>query len=1316
MALTPGLGFASLRVLLGLFGVGYSLLKADFGEGANISNELLKNILGEAAGNAVYDLLKGGSASALEETAKLLQQGDSVNLNHDLQQAARKAQLTATLLAVRASLAETKRLTANEKPFWSKALGLIRKDEDEEWLNEVVKLWRQKIDGLPDEVPPQNIERAQIINLFDFKGLGLKPNSTPTEVQRQLAENLKEDALTEIRAERYSVSPLPEAAHKLLEEAIKNGWNEFVPDAAPLTSLNLSGKLYRPERKRALINTDKQYDWFSLVCGLFDEEYKTNERVKAAMQKYLLLDIRDRQSNDVLTKDGKPIATEVFFGHIEQFGDSFTRLEALLKIVDAKQDEILGFVKNFIEENRSLHVITHRKLDFLIRLLEEEKALSQEELEALQEANRQAYQREIALEYTPSEVVGSLIDRDKFFVNRDAEREDLKNRLLAGEKMIVIKAFSGCGKTSLTTEVLHTIAPGEQLNHEKVRGIMMFYCRDKDQASLREVCRKTDARLRKAKVASSFTQSYEAFKREARDGQNILPTRLIDKLNHDLGMLGDIWLVFDNFETALDGVTVKDAELREFFVQVLTKTSRLRFLVTSQKSPQFVGIDAVGTLTLDDLPESFAKEFLRKKGVELKAEDIDCGLAEAEEAELDTLLGQTTAMPMRLVSFVGYLREAYLKRGKRLADALSDRSVMADFREHDAKKGSMSLIEKQYQLLNETEQLVLKASSIFPKAVPFAALKSVLPLTLNEDEVLSCLLSSSLVKRIGSSYELLALPKEVIAKQAEKSDEQFSRREMNTRAAAFYMSIRKPKDQWKAIEDLAPQFEAMYHCRQAGYFNIAAFVLGMEESGFLIRAGYARRVVEVLEELVGNLSWDHSTAYSLGLLAGAYHELGQNPKAIKCYEDALKLYRRLNDRANEGIALMGLGTTYMALGDYRRAIELIEQALEIHREVGDRVSEGRTLMNLGTVYVALGEAQKAIELIGQALEIHREVGDREWEGATLGSLGTIYSDIGENRRAIEFIEQALEIHREVGDRVSEGRAVANLGAAYSELGENHGAIKLHEQALEIHREVGDRGYEGRTLANLGSIYSVLGNNQRTIELQEQALEIHREIGDRAREGRTLSNLGNAYAATGEARRAIGVLAQALEIHGEVSDRIWEGMSLGYLGCAYVLIGERHKAVGLYERALEIHRKVNNRVWEGRTLADLGGTYYLSGESRAAIELFEQALKIHRETGDRVWEGKTLGYLGNAYAALSEAQKAIESFVQAIEIHQEVGDRVAEGRALGLLGVALFNSGEKQGVQVLERALEITRQVEDKMFEIVLLDTLKRLRGMVDNTP
>lgn len=352
MILTAGLSLATLRILLGVVGVGYSLIRADFGDGASLSNELLKNVAGGAVGNFIYDFTKSGGVSALEEMAKRFKAGDSEKLNHHLQRAARKAQLTATLLAVRACAEELKRERASHSTFFSKVLSpALFKGDDEKWLNQVGKLWQEKIHRLPGEVPPDIVSADEIMRLFDPELLEPSAGTPEGDVQLQLVKALREDALKEIRIERYSVSPIPQVAYDRLEKVMTNGWNEPEQERDGLMSLNLSAP--------ALINPGKQYDWFSLLCGFFNEEYRSDPKVEAAMQKYLLLEIRHRQQDGVLLDAaGKPVSVQVFFGHLQRMDDSFTRLGNLMQTVEGKQDEILKFVGNLLKENERLHAET----------------------------------------------------------------------------------------------------------------------------------------------------------------------------------------------------------------------------------------------------------------------------------------------------------------------------------------------------------------------------------------------------------------------------------------------------------------------------------------------------------------------------------------------------------------------------------------------------------------------------------------------------------------------------------------------------------------------------------------------------------------------------------------------------------------------------------------------------------------------------------------------------------------------------------------------------------------------------------------------
>jgi tetratricopeptide (TPR) repeat protein len=1043
-----------LRLLLGLFGVGYSLLEADFGQGASISNEILKSIAGGTVGNAAYDLVKGGGVSAWAATAKLLQAGDGENLNHDLQRAARKAQLTATLLAVRACLAETKRAHANQKSLWAKAAGLLRGDEDEQWLKQVARLWQQKIERLPNEVPPPVAEREQIIDLFDPE-----LNLEPTAAQQHFVARLKEDALAEIRAEQYSVSPLPAAAYQLLEEAIREGWNEFAADTGHLTALNLSQSLYKPEQKSALVRTDRQFDWFSLLCGFFNEEYKTNGRVARAMQKYLLLEIR-AQGKVVTNKQGLPVAADVFLAHFQQFGDSFARLEQLLTRVDEKQDEILGYVSDLVRVQESLDRIDQRTTGIertVEDIYELEKRLASD-VAAIKQARVHEYLAAQMVERAVTGVVGDLIERDPFFVDREAEQASLLRRLAAGEKMLVVTATSGYGKTSLATEVLHELAPHGELRSEVVQGVLLFYCRESG-LTLRDVCVKAD-RLVSRGQAHDLTATYDLYKQGKRPLSEVLSALL-----SALSAAGNVWLVFDNFETMLDGAGVADEELRTFFVQALRTANRLHFLLTSQKLPQFVGAAAPGRLDVKELPADFAKKFLRDKGAELKARGIDCGLAEADEQTLDRLLAKITSVPMALVSFAGYLETAHLKHGTVLTDVLADERVFAAFRAHDARAGAMSLIERQFLSHNDEERLLLKALSIFPRPVPFPLLSYVLPI-LDENKILTCLTSVSLVRRIGrNTYELLPQAKEIIAQQPEPPAAPFSRRELHTRAADVYAAIRKPEAQWKTIEDLAPQFEEIYHCQQAGLYDRAAYALDKQSSRFLQYTGYSSRVLAERLALPIEQMSERAAAYNLGWLMVSYTELGEKHEAVRCGEESVRLFDKIGDKQNQGIMLGTIGTVYEDSGDPQTALKFYKEALAIHRDPSNfnRVSEGITLSNIGSAYIALGEPRKAIVYLRQALNTLRRSGQQvaQERGRVLGNIGIAFHHLDKHRRALAYYERALQVlqYKEGKGRVFGGRILGYKGKAMSELGERAEAIRLIEEALEAARLVEDKMFE-----------------------------------------------------------------------------------------------------------------------------------------------------------------------------------------------------------------------------------------------------------------
>jgi tetratricopeptide (TPR) repeat protein len=1085
------LGLASLRILFGLAGFGYSLLKADFTRDsgqATLTNEILKAIIGQVTGGVAYDALKSGVAGM-----DSLWQSRDEPLNHDLQRAARKAQLTATLLAVRACLDETRRANAREKPVWSKAIGLLSKDADEAWLKEIARRWRQKIERLPNEVPAPVIERDQLLTLFDPAR-----DDTPQEIQQRLIDRLKEDALAEIRVEQTSISPIPDAAYRLIEEAIQHGWDEYAEDRAYLTSLNLARQIEAPEEKGSLLAPHRQFDWFSLVCGLFNEEYKRNDQVNRAMQKYLLLDLRDRQGQPVLDKEGNAVGPGVIVGHLEQFADSFAALDRLLASIDAGQDEILGFVKGFAAENRQQHEQTQQmltdgferltggverleaafgeKLEEINRTLTRMQSPTPEQQQALDTviaAQREANIREAEARRQPSRISGTIPRLKYEFVDREEARADLRRQVRGDDfPVVVIKGASGYGKTALLVHLLREAAPdGRNIRADAPDGIVYFSCdaQTGDTRTLLDVFSKAEAvAALNSMTAGQRTPLVELFNRYARkDGLSL--EALMRGFYAELSQVGAVWLVFDNFEDMMKGDHIADSEIKALFNAAAEYAGSVKLILTTQNEPVFDGSHAVAPIEIvEGLPAEDAIRFLRNEGAR-------AGLDREDETVLRRFVEYVHGIPAALAAIVDYITQ---EKRVRLAELLDpqQRPLLEGFNQYDTAKGLRSLIADQFRRQPVDEKLMVSALAVFREPVPAAALRFMFP-SFDWHEMARKLEHNTLVAvdRAGL-YDLTRGTREyvyeeippVASGEATDSDEAtesneaalFNRRDLHTRAADYFESIRLPQERWKTLADFAPQFEEMHHCYEAGLYDRAAVVIDYNANHYLYHAGYARSLVAERKRLIATPMGQPAQAYNFHWLAVAYSTLDETHKALKYYERGLAIYRETGDRANEGAALGDIGLVYTDLGETRKALEYYEQALAIHREVGNRTSEGNVLGNMGIVFTNINENRQALSYLEQGLAIHRETGNRVGEGIVLGNIGATYFNLGERHKELEAYEQALEIHRETHNRVSEGRVLGNKGIAIFQSGSTEEGIRLVEQALEIARQVGDKRFEG----------------------------------------------------------------------------------------------------------------------------------------------------------------------------------------------------------------------------------------------------------------
>jgi serine/threonine protein kinase/lipopolysaccharide biosynthesis regulator YciM len=314
------------------------------------------------------------------------------------------------------------------------------------------------------------------------------------------------------------------------------------------------------------------------------------------------------------------------------------------------------------------------------------------------------------------------------------------------------------------------------------------------------------------------------------------------------------------------------------------------------------------------------------------------------------------------------------------------------------------------------------------------------------------------------------------------------------------------------------------------------------------------------EQISESIVERQSVASSYNAMGISYAHIGKTQVALTYFDKAHSIFREINDRGGEGIALHNLGNVYAALGDGNRAVGYYEQYLAIAREISDRRGEGNVFGSIGEVYRNLGDTPRAIDYFEQYLNIARELGDRRGEGNALCSLGLASIALGEVDRATNYFEQYLTIARSIGDRRGVGIALGNLGKAYATQGDMQRAVEFYKKYLEIAGEIGDRTGEGNALGSLGNVYLNQGDLNSAISFYEASLKIEREIGDRRGEVSVLNNLGTASAILGKPDEAFRYYKQGFQIASEIGDQDGLCKAMFNLGQLYMQNGQKQNAL------------------------------------------------------------------------------------------------------------------------------------------------------------
>jgi len=343
------------------------------------------------------------------------------------------------------------------------------------------------------------------------------------------------------------------------------------------------------------------------------------------------------------------------------------------------------------------------------------------------------------------------------------------------------------------------------------------------------------------------------------------------------------------------------------------------------------------------------------------------------------------------------------------------------------------------------------------------------------------------------------------------------------------------------------------------------------------------------------------------------HQTGQFQESLKSLQEALRLYRAIEDRRGEANTLLRLGETHFTLGQYLPATQFYRQTLEIMQVIGDRAGEAKVLDNLGNAFLYLGEDKVAQQLHESARTVRREIGNPKGEAAFLGNVGLDYESQAKYPQAIEFYQQQLAIARSNRDVNGTTIALNHLATAYRQLGQYPQAIEFYQQQLALARKEGDTAAEAVFLNSLAEVYTAQGQYQPAIELYQQQLAIARQAKDATGELNVLNRLAEAYRQLGQYQQAIELYQQPLTLARSQGDRLAEGKALNNLGYALLKSGKLPEAKQTLLDTTKIWEAIRSKVGSSKNYVEEQAiTYRLlqqvliaQNQPETALEMAEQ---------------------------------------------------------------------------------------------------------------
>ena len=388
------------------------------------------------------------------------------------------------------------------------------------------------------------------------------------------------------------------------------------------------------------------------------------------------------------------------------------------------------------------------------------------------------------------------------------------------------------------------------------------------------------------------------------------------------------------------------------------------------------------------------------------------------------------------------------------------------------------------------------------------------------------------------------------------------------------------------------------------------YIASLEKGKELYETGIFSESVNILQQVVTeyrNQGLKLQQAVALSNLALAYQKLGNLNQAQIAITESVKLIQNQKSKSQNTLAaiLNIQGSIQLDLGKAEQALKTWQSAESIYRKINNQNGVVKSRINQATTWQVLGFYRRSLTII-TALEQELQTQPNSINKAIeLRSLGDALQLAGDLKQSREVLNQSLKIAQKLKSPQNVSAALVSLGNT-TRIEQNYpAAIKFYQQAAKV-----TTNQTTKVQATINQ-FSLLVNNRNTEAAKALLPEIEAQLNNLPPSQTNIYariNLVQSLLKLNTKPETIAqISATAVQQAQNLADKRAESFALGTLGSVYEQTKQFSNAEKLTKQALSIAQTINAPDISYRWHWQLGRLLGKQGEIQNAITSYDNAV-------------------------------------------------------------------------------------------------------------